>query len=144
MTGGETVTPLMRMLRETEVPAALHSFFSQGRVDKVEVDPDRREWRIYVRLPEPPPSDVLVQVTEHVIRHLQSFVHVVFHFTYERLDLPRFLKSYWPVLVQKLDVPDYIRQWLSETPWTLSGQTLCLHVTQSLLVEWFKRDNCLD
>jgi len=139
MTGGDTAVPLLRLFRETEIPADLWEHFAKGMVEKVEVYPEQREWRIYLRLPQPTPADVFAQVTEQVARHLQPLVRVFFHVSYDRLEMERFLRAYWPLLVQRLEAQDYIRKWLQETPWTLSERTLHLYISQPVLSEWLEK-----
>jgi len=144
MTGGEAATPLMRLLQRADIPAAQQQYFARGTIEKVEVYPEQRAWRIFIRLPEPPPADVFVQVTEQVARHLHPLVRVFFHVSYDRLEIADFLQSYWPVLLQRMDLQDHVRQWLQSTSWTLTENTLCLHVKQPLLAEWLEKKHLLN
>lgn len=95
--------PFHLLLRQLAIPPEFtERYFSQGKIEKVEVYRQSKKWEFHFLLPEILPAEVFRAFHSKLIEAFKEIAHISYRFRYvHEFSLPDFFDEYWGVILDE-------------------------------------------
>lgn len=119
------------------IDAKYKQYFEQAFVEKVQVSPKRRTWKIFLHTPELVPLDIWSSVQETVKKYFAKVCDVFVQFQYDRVDTQMVMELYWNWIRKQIqeNLSHSQAGWLGQASWKVEEQRLKIRFPNQVLLD---------